>query len=30
MFAYTYPHNISRLEELGHSLQKCQELLWVE
>ncbi len=27
MFAYTYPHNIARLEELGQSLQKCQEML---
>ena len=30
MFAYTYPYNIARLEELGRSLQKCRELLWVE
>jgi len=28
MFAYTYPHNIRRLEELAHSLRKCQERLW--
>lgn len=28
MFAYTYPHNINRLEELGHSLQRCQEMVW--